>query len=114
MGRVQEFVLPISLRTEESGHRRWKGGIYSGGTKYLQRTDKPNRRAPQENQYLEYNHTGNKGIWLLTGRTGTSQCSTYQFQLSSNIKNGTYDCDNKFNKSAAEDIFIDDNKSNKI
>ena len=89
-----------------------KGG-YAAAVKKLWCTVTPTRRAPQGDRQLEHYRPGHADVELQYGRTGKIQCSTYQFQLSGNGQIVTYDCDNEFQASAAQDIVTEKNEPNK-
>ena len=54
MGHFQDIFTPRPLWTKEIGHCCRQRGIHSGGTKYLQCTATPSRRASRGNRQLEY------------------------------------------------------------
>ena len=87
--------------------------VHGGGTKYLWCTHTPIRGSPQADRQLEHYRSGNEGAEILSGSTGTRQCSTHQFELISNGTIVTDECDNKCHTSAAQYFVIDANEPNK-
>ena len=88
-------------------------GIKISGTKNLQCTSTPSRRASRGDKQFKYHHTGNEDTELQAGRTDPSQCSTYQLQPSSNGTTGTDELDNERYADATQDFVIGSNKQNK-
>ena len=110
--RFQDLLQQYHSEQRKAITTTCKGGYTVEVKRHIRCTATPIRRASQGNIKLEHYRLCNTDAYLQAGRTGKIQCSPYQFQFSSHDTIGTYYCDNEFQASAAQDIFIDNNETN--
>ena len=109
MGCVQFLFPPISSRTVEKAPQkredtRWQYKIFMAYRQLTIITTRGDRK-------FEHYRIVNADTKLQAGRIGTSQCSTYEFQLSGHVTIGAGDCDNKCHASSSQYIVIDNKKT---
>ena len=109
-----QFFLSLSApRAEKSGNNRSIRGVHRDSAKRLRCTTSPSRRALWGDRRHSNNLSENVNIRIRAGRTCTSQCSPYQFEIRGNGTVFKYDCDHERHAGATKNNCLCTNQPSK-